>query len=242
VETDPTARTLRLLALLQARPRWSPTELAERLGVSTRTLRRDLRRLEDLDYRVESRPGPGGHYALGAGTRVPPLLFEDDEVLALILGLRSLEDRLTGDAAARALAKLVQVLPRRLGAVARTATSASAAVQRRPADLDLDVLASVIRAAAEDRSAELAHEDRRGDVVRRHVDSLLCLQSRGQWYALGFDLDRDDWRLFRVDRIHEVRVGAPTRRREGPAADLATWLATDFGRLPAGEQAVAPER
>jgi predicted DNA-binding transcriptional regulator YafY len=96
--SDPAARTLRLLALLYSRPSWNGAELADRLGVSPRTLRRDIERLERLDYQVRSRPGPGGYYALGAGTRTPPLMFDDDEVLALVAALRMIEDRLAGGA------------------------------------------------------------------------------------------------------------------------------------------------
>src|SRR5687767_13439155 len=99
--SDPTARTLRLLALLQARPTWAAAELARRLGASPRTLRRDLDRLRRLGYIVEGRPGPGGHYALRPGRRIPPLLFDQDEVVAVVAALRMAEERLAGDAPAR---------------------------------------------------------------------------------------------------------------------------------------------
>lgn len=229
-EDDPTTRTLRLLALLQSRPRWAAHELADRLQVSPRTLRRDIARLQALDYRVESRPGPGGHYALSAGTRMPPLLFDDKEVLALIAGLRMIEDRLSDDAAASALAKLRQVLPRRLASVAEAATRGTESVRRRAPDLDLATLGALFVASTEDRTVDFAYRDREGRPSSRRTDSVLCVQSRGEWYLIGFDLDRADWRAFRVDRLSEVRTGARVPRRERPWTSLRAWLTSDFGR------------
>lgn len=222
---DPTARALRLLALLYSRAEWSGAALADRLGVSPRTLRRDIERLERLDYQVRSRPGPGGHYALGAGTRLPPLMFDDDEVLALVAALRMIEDRLADDSASRALAKLVRVLPRRLASIAREVSAGTESVRRRPPDLDLGLLSTFTQAAVANRSVEFEHRDR-----WRHADSIRCVHSRGQWYVLGFDTDRDDWRIFRLDLITNVRVGPRTPTRPGPSDDLSTWLSTDFGR------------
>jgi predicted DNA-binding transcriptional regulator YafY len=231
--TDPTARTLRLLALLGSRPTWSPAELADRLGVSPRTLRRDIERLQRLDYQVRGRPGPGGHYALGAGGRVPPLVFDDDEVMALVAGLRMIEDRLPDDAASRALTKLIQVLPRRMSSIARELRAGSESVRRRPADLDLRALSTLTQAAASDRAVEFDYRDQSGRDSHRSLEALRCVQSRGEWYVVGFDTDRDDWRLFRVDRITNLRVGARvSTTRAGPGDDLATWLLTDFGRVP----------
>lgn len=228
---DPTARTLRLLTLLCSRRTWSGAELAQRLDVSPRTLRRDLDRLQRLDYHVRSRPGPGGSYSLAAGSRVPPLTFDDDEVLALVAGLRMVEDRVAEDAAARALAKLLQVLPRRLATVAREVSVGSETVRRRPADLDLDLLSTLTQAAAKSCSVEFDYRDQAGRASQRHVDTLRCVHSRGQWYVVGFDTDRDDWRLFRIDRVTNLRVGPRTRiARDGPGDGLFTWFTTDFGR------------
>ena len=233
-DTDPTARALRLLALLQARRAWTPRELADRLGVSTRTLRRDLARLASLDYRVESRPGPGGYYALVAGGRVPPLAFDDDEVLAIVAGLRMVQDVTADDSADRALAKLRQVLPRRLAAVAGTVIERTRTVPRSAPSVDLGVVGALARAAAEERSVAFDYEDAAGRRSSRRVDSAVCLHSRGQWYVVAFDLDRDDWRIFRADRVSALRTGPRAARREGPLDDLTTWLTTDLGRLPAG--------
>jgi predicted DNA-binding transcriptional regulator YafY len=229
--SDPAARLLRLLALLYSRPRWSGEELAHLLGVSARTLRRDVERLQRLEYQVRSRPGPGGHYSLGAGARLPPLLFDDDEVLALVAALRMIEDRVDGDAATRALTKLLQVLPRRLRSIARDVAAGTESVQRRPPDLNLDMLSTLTQAAVAERSVEFEYRDQSARSSLRHVDSLRCVHSRGQWYLVGFDTDRDAWRLFRIDGIGHLRLGDRTpTARDGHGDDLATWLTTDFGR------------
>ncbi|WP_435769077.1 helix-turn-helix transcriptional regulator [Nocardioides sp. SYSU DS0651] len=237
---DPAARLLRLLALLQARRRWSPADLAARLEVSSRTLRRDLQRLEQLDYRVERKPGPGGYYALGRGARIPPLLFDDEEVVALVAGLRMLEEQASDDAAARALVKLRQVLPGRLSAtagavIAATQTARPAGGDAEPAQdprLDLELLKHLAHAGAEALVVRFDYRDQVDRESAREVDSVLCVQLRGRWYVVGFDRDRQEWRTFRMDRISGVRLGRPASRRELPFGDVAAWFASDFGRSP----------
>ena len=233
--TDPTTRVLRLLALLQARAQWAPQELAERLGVSTRTLRRDLSRLEGLDIRVVRRPGPGGHYALGRGNRIPPLVFDDEEVLALVLGLRMVEERLGDDASGRALAKLLHVLPGRLAELARDLAEHSEALHREPVDVEPGVLAALAGAGARSLSVGFTYLDQQGRTSTRTVDSVHCLQSRGVWYVVAHDLGRSEWRLFRVDRVSDLRTGPPAPRRDPPAAEVSRWLTSDFGRAEPAE-------
>ncbi|NYJ02253.1 putative DNA-binding transcriptional regulator YafY [Nocardioides thalensis] len=230
-DDDPTKRTLRLLALLQARRTWLPAELADRLGVSTRTLRRDISRLEDLDFRVERKPGPGGYYALAAGSRLPPLVFDDDEVLALIVGLRMAEGRVAEDAAPRALAKLLQVLPRRLSELAHDLAENTQTVRRPRTVVDGRALDKFARAGAASRSVEFTYRDQRGRTLPRRVDSVQCVQSNGRWYAVAYDLDREAWRVFLLDGATDVHLGPIVARRQTPFADLSTWLTTDFGRL-----------
>ncbi|MGJ6964869.1 helix-turn-helix transcriptional regulator [Streptosporangium sp. G11] len=233
LDGDPAGRTLRLLELLAARPSWPASELAGRLAVSTRTVRRDVARLQGLGYAVESRPGPGGHYALRPGHRMPPLVFQDDEVLALVAALRMIEGILAGDASHRALAKLSQVLPRRLRAVLDNAAAGSENAGGEGGEMDLATLAVLLRAAGQDLVLRFVYRDRHGAVTRRRVEAVRCVHARGRWYVLAHDLDADDWRVFRLDRVREPAIGEPRlgdRRR--PVENLATWLATDFGRHP----------
>jgi predicted DNA-binding transcriptional regulator YafY len=228
---DPAGRTLRLLELLAARPSWSASELAGRLAVSTRTVRRDVARLQGLGYAIESRPGPGGHYALGPGRRMPPLLFQDDEVLALVAALRMVEGILAGDASHRALTKLSQVLPRRLRTVLDNAAAGSENAGGERGGVDPAALAVLLRAAGQDLVLRFVYRDRHGAVTRRRVEAVRCVYARGRWYVLAHDLDAGDWRVFRLDRVQEPATGEPgSGERRRPAEDLATWLATDFGR------------
>ena len=232
MESDVAARTLRLLILLQSRPEWPATELAAHLEVPARTLRRDLQRLSALGYEVVSVRGPGGHYRLAAGKRLPPMVFDEDEVVALVAGLRMAESGPTAEAAARALVKLRRVLPPRLATLAADVAGASETLILDDADTSDDVLAPLTAAAAADLRTHFSYVDRNGVGSRRCVDSVRCLFSRGQWYLLAYDLDRDEWRVFRVDRIRDVVGDRPTRRRDPPAEDLAAWMRSDFGRLP----------
>lgn len=230
MDTDVGARTLRLLILLQARTRWSAAELLKRTGTSARTLRRDLQRLTDLGYEVVSKPGPGGYYQLIAGTRMPPMVFDNDEVVALITGLRMAEQSTGSEAAGRALVKLRQVLPRQLAALA-----AAVATHSETLVLDEiptgDLIGSLTAAAAADLGVRFSYTDQCGSASQRRVDSIRCLFVRGRWSSLAFDLDRMDSRVFRLDRIRDVVVAdEAATRRDPPADDLATWIRTDFGR------------
>ena len=229
------ARLVQLLTLVQARPRWDAAELAARLGVSPRTLRRDLSRLARLGYQVEGRPGPGGHYRLVAGSRLPPMVFEDDEVVALVAALRTVEDGPVGEAATRALVKLRQVLPRRLAHLAAQVAdhTEAVAVEGPPAAgtaAAAALLGALTAAAAADLGVRFTYTDRHGRTSRRSVDSVRCLLVRGRWVVLAFDTGRDGWRVFRLDRVHDLVEGRATVRRALPAEDLAAWLRSDFGR------------
>jgi predicted DNA-binding transcriptional regulator YafY len=238
IDGDPASRTLHLLELLAARPGWSAGELAERLAVSTRTVRRDVARLQRLGYAVESRPGPGGHYALRPGSRTPPLIFQDDEVLALVAALRMAEGVLAGDAAQRALAKLSRVLPRRLRTVLDQAAAGSENAGGESGEVDPAILSVLLRAAGEDLVLRFAYRDRHGVASERRVEAVRCLYARGHWYVLAHDLDAGDWRVFRLDRVRQPETGEPgAGERRRPAEDLAAWLATDFGRRPRPDHA-----
>ncbi|GAB3748120.1 helix-turn-helix transcriptional regulator [Nocardiopsis nanhaiensis] len=223
-------RLLRLLSLLQARREWSGGELTERLGVSARTLRRDVDRLRDLDYRVAGTPGAAGGYRLISGRDLPPLLLDDEEAVAIALALTTA----TGveESALRALAKLERVLPVRLRP-RLTAVGGSASVVPHPDTPGVDPLVlGVLAACSRDRAVtDFAYSDRSGNLSERRVEPHHLVSHGGRWYLLAHDTDRDAWRTFRVDRLHGPR---PTHGlfgpRELPAPDPATFLTRHFAR------------
>lgn len=229
MDADVAARTLRLLTLLQARPSWSAAELADRVGTSTRTLRRDLGRLAALGYEVHSRPGPGGHYVLGSGSRMPPLVFDDEEIVALVARLRMVKQGSGAEAAQRALVKLRQVLPRRLAGLVADIAEHSETLLLDEVGPE-DVLGPLTAASAADRLVRFSYTDQHDTKSHRRVGSVRCMFIRGRWAALAWDLDREDWRVFLLDRIRDVIGDKPSLRRNPPADDLATWLLTEFGR------------
>jgi len=213
---DTAARLLRLLSLLQARPTWTASELAERLDVTTRTVRRDVARLRGLGYPVDAEAGPRGGYRLGRGGSLPPLLLDDDEAVAVALGLRAAADgSVTGldDATVSALAKLEQVLPAPLAERARTIHGATTELQSRaPDQVDATVLVALAQGCRQSERLRIAYRDREGRASERLVDPLRLVRSGPRWYLVARDVERDSWRTLRVDRVSEVR---PTRR---PAA------------------------
>ncbi|WP_232665783.1 helix-turn-helix transcriptional regulator [Pseudonocardia sp. TRM90224] len=220
---DVSRRTLQLLSLLQTGRGWAGAELAERLATSPRTLRRDVERLRGLGYPVETRPGPGGHYRLVAGTAMPPLLLDDDEAVAVAVGLRMVADAgdETGDGALR---KLEQVLPARLrrkvAAVHHTTETAGGGPSV-PADL----LALVGAAAQNHERMWFDYRSRDGASSARRVEPYRQVLSRRRWYLLAWDLDRAEWRTFRLDRMSAARTtGERFEPRELPAATAAEYL------------------
>jgi predicted DNA-binding transcriptional regulator YafY len=225
------ARLLRLLSLLQARPDWSGAELAERLGVSTRTIRRDIERLRDLDYPVHAMRGAAG-YRLGAGTALPPLLLDDEEAVAVAVGLRTAAAGINGieEASLGALAKLEQVLPTRLR---RRVNAVQASTLPVPGDrpgprVDPAVLA-VLAAACRDREQlGLAYRDHHGSRGLRAVEPYRLVSWGRRWYLVAWDLEREDWRVLRVDRVEPATV-TPTGQRFTPRSlpergDLAAYV------------------
>lgn len=218
---DTAERLLRLLGLLQGRSDWTAQELADRLGVTTRTIRRDITRLRELGYPVEALAGPGGGYRLGAGGKMPPLLLDDGEALAVALGLRmSAMTAVDGleDHAVSALAKLEHVLPPRLRPRLEDisdATTSTLGVPRIQVDLSaLAVVAAAIRAR---QRLRLDYVDSRGNESERHVEPLRLVHTGRRWYLVAFDLDRDDWRTFRLDRVTKpVVTGMRAASRTAP--------------------------
>lgn len=213
---DTPARLLRMLTLLQARPSWTAPELAERLGVTDRTIRRDITRLRDLGYPVEAEPGPYGGYRLGRGGALPPLLLDDDEAVAVAVGLRLAADGSvagTDDAAVSALAKLAQMLPARLSARVRAVHEATVELRGRAPDLvDADLLVALAQACRAGERVRLAYTDRDGRASERLADPLRLVRSGPRWYLVARDVEHDAWRTFRVDRVTRA---SPTGRRVG---------------------------
>ncbi|WP_197359093.1 helix-turn-helix transcriptional regulator, partial [Streptomyces clavuligerus] len=202
---ETSARLLRLLSLLQAHREWSGAELAERLGVTARTVRRDADRLRALGYPVNASPGTGGGYRLGAGARLPPLLLDDEEAVAVAVGLRTSAGQGVegiGETSVRALAKLEQVLPDRLRRRVSTLNSVTVPMLRVPrVQVDPSVLTELATACRDSEKLRFRYRDHSGSGTRRTVEPhrLVCTERR--WYLVAWDLDRADWRTFRVDRV-----------------------------------------
>ena len=219
---DTTERVLRLLALLQQRPVWTGPELADRLGVTTRSVRRDVERLRALGYPVNATQGVGGGYQLGAGMALPPLLLDDEEAIATAVSLRlAAGGTVAGasEAAVRTLAKLDQVLPARLRAEVRAVHDAITTLEGGRVEVDADALLALARAARDRLRVELTYTAAGGEPAVRRVEPYQLVATGRRWYLLAFDLDRDDWRTLRLDRMADVR--ATTFRfpaREAPDA------------------------
>lgn len=203
---ETSARLLRLLSLLQAHREWSGADLADRLGVTSRTIRRDVDRLRELGYPVNASPGTGGGYQLGAGAELPPLLLDDDEAVAVAVGLRTAAGQGIegiGETSVRALAKLEQVLPSRLRRRVSALNTFTVPMLRgpQPSAVDPGVLTELANACRDGERLRFEYRDHGGSPTRRNVEPhrLVCTERR--WYLVAWDVDRDDWRTFRADRI-----------------------------------------
>jgi len=215
-------RLLKLLSLLQSRREWSGPDLAERLGVTDRTLRRDIGRLRALDYPVASSTGTTGGYRLVSGKNLPPLQLDDEEALAVATGLLAVNH----EGSTGALAKLQQVMPARLSERLAVLTEAVEAVPAREAPpVDPMRLATLAAASRDHELVTFQYAARDGSPSARRVEPHSLVTVKGYWYLLAFDPDRDDWRTFRVDRLTGV---VPTHRRFTPrplpAADGASYV------------------
>jgi predicted DNA-binding transcriptional regulator YafY len=235
--SDVTGRMLSLLATLQTGRSFSGEELATRLGVSPRTLRRDIDRLRRHGYPVETRPGPGGHYRLAAGRTLPPLMLEDDEAIAMLLGLASLaatgsaDEGSLDEAATRAYGKLEQFLPKRLRhRITRLRASMETGNAPAPSTSaeNLGLLADAIGSR---QVVVFAYRRKDGTVAERRVEPYRQAHHLWRWYLLGWDLDRADWRVYRVDRISGLRASTTRFEPRPPPADSAIdYLASGLDR------------
>ncbi len=202
-----TERVLRLLALLQRRPSWTAAELAAELGVTDRSVRRDVERLRALGYPVRAAAGVGGGYRLGAGTRLPPLLLDDEEAIATAVSLRMASGGTVagaGEAALRALAKLDQVMPPRLRAEVRAVHGATETLVGPGVEIDAEVLVTLARACRDAVRVRFRYAAPGGGERERTVEPVRMVATARRWYLMAWDVDRGDWRTFRLDRMREV--------------------------------------
>jgi predicted DNA-binding transcriptional regulator YafY len=237
VETS--ARLLRLLTLLQVKPDWSGADLAGRLGVTPRTLRRDMAKLRSLGYPVHAEPGVAGGYRLGAGAALPPLLLDDDEAVAVALSLRtSAAHAVTGvgEASVRALAKLEQVLPSRLRERATAIGHATVPLIGPVLAVSADALTTIAHGCRNHERLDFGYRSHDGGQTARRVEPHRLVQAGYRWYLVARDLDRDDWRTFRVDRIDAARLtGVRFVPRNPP--DAAAFVARAVTTAPYRYQA-----
>lgn len=202
-----TERVLRLLELLQRRPSWTAGELAAELGVTDRSVRRDVERLRVLGYPVHATAGVGGGYRLGAGARLPPLLLDDAEAIATAVSLRLATGGTVagaGEAALRALAKLDQVMPPRLRAEVRAVHGATETLIGPGVEIDAELLMTLARACRDGVRVRFRYAGREGGERERTVEPVRMVATSRRWYLMAWDTDRDDWRTFRLDRMREV--------------------------------------
>ncbi|MGW6158227.1 helix-turn-helix transcriptional regulator [Streptomyces sp. NPDC055144] len=235
---ETSARLLRLLSLLQARREWSGADLADRLGVTPRTVRRDVDRLRGLGYPVDASPGTGGGYRMGAGAELPPLLLDDDEAVAVAVGLRTSAGQDIegiGETSVRALSKLEQVLPGRLRRRVSALNAFTVPMLRGPgpSDVDPSVLTELAAACRDSERLRFAYEDHQGAATRRTVEPHRLVCSERRWYLVAWDVDREAWRTFRVDRITPKPPHGPRfTPRTPPADDLAAYVSQGVSQGP----------
>ncbi|MEJ2869023.1 YafY family protein [Actinomycetospora sp. OC33-EN08] len=235
---ETSARLLRLLSLLQSRPEWSGPEIAERLGISVRTVRRDVDKLRSLDYPVEVDLGPTGGYRLGAGAALPPLLLDDDEAVAVAVSLQTAAGSGgvgiagLGETAVAALVKLERILPERLRRrIAAVGVSTVAPVRATPS-VDPGTLVAVGAACRDRRVLELDYTAFDGTASRRRVEPHHLVSWGRRWYLLAYDLGRDDWRTLRLDRVvprvapDGLATGPRFTPREVPGGDPAEYVSS----------------
>ncbi len=246
---DPTARVLQLLSLLQTYKFWSGVELAERLGVSARTLRRDVERLRELGYPVDATPGVAGGYRLTSGAHMPPLLLDDDEAVAIAVGLHAAAGASVDgieDTAVRALAKLEQVLPDRLRRRVRAVHSNVVPMRWSASDgakVDAEALALLAQACRDSEEVRFDYQRRDGEETRRLVQPHQLVSAGRRWYLVAWDCRRQDWRTFRVDRLSAPQLaGARFRARPLPAADAAQFVAESLSAMPMPHNATVVAR
>jgi predicted DNA-binding transcriptional regulator YafY len=237
------ARMLRLLSLLQTHRYWPGEELADRLEVSGRTLRRDIDRLRELGYVVDSVRGVAGGYQLRAGGSLPPLLLEDEEAVAIAVGLRSAAAGAVGgveETAVQALTKVIALMPprlrRRMDAL-KSQTETPGPWAEGPV-VDAGVLTTLAQACRDDEPLRFDYtaaprNERSSETTHRWVEPHRLVSLGRRWYLVAYDRDRQDWRSFRVDRVSNAALtGQRFRPRDLPAEDALTFVQAGFKQMP----------
>ncbi|WP_406295273.1 YafY family transcriptional regulator [Embleya sp. NBC_00888] len=223
------ARLLGLLSLLQTPREWPGSELSTRFGVSPRTIRRDIERLRELGYPVEATRGTDGGYRLVAGTAMPPLLLDDEEAVAIAVGLRAAAGGAVAgieEACVRALAKLEQVLPSRLRGRVRAVSGATVPLAMPGPTVDPETLAVLAGTIARHEKVRFRYRAADGQESARLIEPNALVPAGRRWYLVGYDADRADWRTFRVDRVREPRpTGTRCPERALPDPDAAAYVA-----------------
>jgi predicted DNA-binding transcriptional regulator YafY len=225
-----------VLALLQVRRTWTGAELAERLQVSGRTVRNDIDRLRELGYPVEATRGGQGGYRLGAGAELPPLLLDDEEAIAVVVALSSAQASGvagTEEAGARALGKIQQVLPTRLRRRVEALRAFAVRVPHEGAQVDVEseTLAQLANACRDHEVLRLSYRRHDGSHTRRMVEPHRLVAWGTRWYLIAWDLDREDWRTWRADRIERLEpTGRLFRERELPDPDITAYVARNVAR------------
>ena len=234
--SETTSRVLQLLGLLQSRRVWSGDDLAARLGVTTRSVRRDVERLRELGYPVAASRGHGGGYQLGAGAALPPLLLDPDEAVAMAVCLRLAAGGSVagvGESALRALSKLDQVMPRRLRSQVSVVHEATITLTSGAPEsvVEPDVLMTLARASRDREHVTAGYVDRSGTATRRRLEPYQLVTTGRRWYLLAFDRDRQDWRSLRLDRMSDVTaVGTTFAARDAP--DAAAYVRRSISTSP----------
>ncbi len=232
------SRALQLLSLLQTHRYWAGTELAARLEVSLRTLRRDVDRLRELGYPVEAQRGVDGGYQLAPGASLPPLVLDDEEAVALAVGLMAAAQSSvagTAESSMRALAKVIQVMPGRLR---RQAEAMQAMIEPTPgqgleSSIDPQALTSIAQACRDSERLKFDYTAAGGTQQRRHLEPHRMVSLGRRWYLVAYDLERHDWRTFRLDRLAGLeRTGARFAPRALPAPDAATFVRQGLTQVP----------
>jgi predicted DNA-binding transcriptional regulator YafY len=230
------ARLLRLLSLFQAQRYWSGPDLSRRLEVTARTLRRDVDRLRSLGYPVHSTSGVAGGYQLGAGSTLPPLLLDDDEAVAVALGLRTATSGSVAgieEASVGALLKLEQVLPPRLRQRVAALHGFIVPLSRRDPTVDAERLSGIASACRDHEVIRFLYKDRAGAPSSRSVEPHRLVHTGYRWYLAAWDLARKDWRTFRVDRIEgKLKTSTRFRPRKPPEGDFAAYVSKSLASVP----------